>query len=144
MTVKERIIRYIKYKGISIREFCRTVDVSATYVNSMRNSIQPDKLAKIAIKYPDLNTGWLLTGEGEMLRPSAILPPIERNILVDISSDVFKDKLIDMFKKGEIFSASIVWEQHTDIVQMRSKIDKLYKEVERLKILCAKHGIDPQ
>lgn len=61
MTVKERLIKFIKYKGISIRSFCRTVGVSPTYVNSMRNSVQPDKLARIALNYPDLHTGWLLT-----------------------------------------------------------------------------------
>ena len=34
----------------------------------MRKSIDPEKLQSIAKNYPDLNTGWLMTGEGEMLK----------------------------------------------------------------------------
>ena len=34
----------------------------------MRVSIQPDRLKSIAICFPELNTGWLITGEGEMLK----------------------------------------------------------------------------
>ncbi|MBS7343887.1 MAG: hypothetical protein KIH02_12315 [Parabacteroides sp.] len=38
----------------------------------MRKSLQPDKIKSIAMNYPDLNTDWLITGEGEMLRPSVV------------------------------------------------------------------------
>lgn len=144
MAVKERLIEYIKYKGISTREFCRQIGVSETYVNSMRMSIQPDKLIKIAHVYPDLNSEWLLTGEGEMIRASAAMPLIEREMLVTVGSEVFKDKLIDMFKNGEIFPASIVWRQHEMIVSLTNKIESLTSEVERLKIRLAQNGIDPQ
>lgn len=68
MTVKERLIEYISYKKISKSDFCRTIGVSTAFVSSMRISIQPDKVKSIALNYPDLNTGWLLTGEGEMLK----------------------------------------------------------------------------
>lgn len=68
MTVKERLIEYISYKKISKSDFCRTIGVSVAFVSSMRTSIQPDKIKSIALNYSDLNTGWLLTGEGEMLK----------------------------------------------------------------------------
>jgi hypothetical protein len=68
MTVKERLKRFIKYKNISERRFCTTVGLSPTYVSAMRTSIQPDKVLNIALHFPDLNTGWLMTGEGEMLK----------------------------------------------------------------------------
>jgi hypothetical protein len=68
MSVKDRIKEYISFKKISEREFCRTINVAGTYVNSIRVSIQPDKLLRIALHFPDLNTEWLLTGEGEMLK----------------------------------------------------------------------------
>lgn len=50
MAVKERLIEYIKFKGMSTREFCRSIGVSETYVNSMRSSIQPDKIKIIMNK----------------------------------------------------------------------------------------------
>lgn len=64
---KERLSDYLAYKGISKSEFGRTIGVSAAYISSMRKSIQPDKLRRIIESYPDLNTSWLLTGEGSML-----------------------------------------------------------------------------
>ena len=68
MSVKERLKEYISFKKISEREFCRTINVAGTYVNSIRVSIQPDKLHRISLHFSDLNTSWLLTGEGEMLK----------------------------------------------------------------------------
>lgn len=68
MTVKQRLVEYINYRGISARQFSITIGASAGYVNSISKSIQPDKLSRISVEFPDLNTGWLLTGEGEMLK----------------------------------------------------------------------------
>lgn len=67
-TVKERLKEFIEHKGISIRSFESTCGLSYGYVGNMRQSIQPDKVKKIAHYFPDLNTGWLLSGEGEMLK----------------------------------------------------------------------------
>ena len=67
-TVKERLREFIEYKGISIRSFESTCGLSYGYVGNMRQSIQPDKVTRIAHCFPDLNTGWLLSGEGEMLK----------------------------------------------------------------------------
>ena len=66
-TVKERIRQFIKSKDISERAFCRKIGASTTYVNSIRVSVQPDKLKSISAAFPELNPVWLLTGEGDML-----------------------------------------------------------------------------
>lgn len=67
-TVKHRVIQFIEYENISVREFERRCGLSYGYVNNMRVSIQPDRLKNIATCFPELNTGWLITGEGEMLK----------------------------------------------------------------------------
>lgn len=72
MGVKERLREYIKTLDISEREFCRQIGVSTSYVNSIRQSIQPDKMKTIGEKFPELNPMWLLTGEGEMLQGNNI------------------------------------------------------------------------
>lgn len=79
MTVKERLVQYIKSKGLSNSEFCRRIGVSNAFISSMRRSMQPDKTESIALNFPDLNISWLLTGEGEMLKDSGI--PIATNII---------------------------------------------------------------
>ena len=68
LTVKDRLIAFLENKNISKSEFGRRVGVSSAFVTSMRKSIQPDKIQSIASEFPELNTGWLLTGEGAMLK----------------------------------------------------------------------------
>lgn len=66
MGVKERLREYIKTLNISEREFCRRIGVSSSYVNNIRQSIQPDKMKAIGEQFPELNPMWLLTGDGTM------------------------------------------------------------------------------
>lgn len=68
MTVKERLIIFIKTQNMGQGAFEKKVGLSNGYVNNIRKSIQPDKLQLIARYFPSLNTGWLITGEGEMLK----------------------------------------------------------------------------
>lgn len=77
-TVKQRLTKFINYKGISIRQFCLSIGASPAFVANIVKSIQPDKVNSITNQYPDLNTGWLLTGEGEMLKGN---PSTEADIL---------------------------------------------------------------
>jgi hypothetical protein len=68
MCVKERLREFIKFRKISERAFCERIGgVSFSYVNSIRKSIQPDKLKRITNAFPELNPIWLMTGDGEML-----------------------------------------------------------------------------
>lgn len=66
-TVKDRIITYIKYIGVSQKRFEETVGVSNGYVNNVKASPSSTVLQKIFSACPDLNKDWLLTGEGPML-----------------------------------------------------------------------------
>lgn len=70
MSVKERLIKFAKSKERSVRAFEIRCGLTIGYINAIRVSIHPDKIRSIASCYPDLNTGWLLTGEGEMLKES--------------------------------------------------------------------------
>lgn len=66
-TVKERLVAYLEHKGINKSEFGRMIGVSNAYISSIRKSIQPDKVERISVAFPDLNVSWLVTGEGDML-----------------------------------------------------------------------------
>lgn len=67
-TVKGRLLAYIKHIGLNHFKFEKQCGLSNGYVANMRKSIQPDKLEKISKCFPELSTGWLMTGEGEMIR----------------------------------------------------------------------------
>ena len=66
-SVKERLIQFIEFKRISKYEFEKRCELSPRYVSNIRNSIQPDKMERIAIVFPELNFDWLLIGRGSML-----------------------------------------------------------------------------
>lgn len=74
-SVKERLIHFIKYKGLSQGKFEKMCGMSNAFVNNIRSSIQPEKLLSIAKCFPELNIGWLLIGEeygGKMLKGESI------------------------------------------------------------------------
>ena len=69
-SVKDRILAYLKYKKIAQAKFEKSIGMSNGYVNNIRQSIQPDKLLRIAQIYTDLNIAWLMVGDlgGKMLK----------------------------------------------------------------------------
>ena len=70
-TVRERLTKYLRDKKISKSEFGRLCGVSNAYVTSLKKTIGSDVLRTIGLKFPDLNIEWLLTGEGQMLKPQS-------------------------------------------------------------------------
>lgn len=66
---KERIVKYINFKGISKAQFYNDLDIKRGLLDTdkLKATISDTILAKILVVYPDLNIGWLLTGEGEMI-----------------------------------------------------------------------------
>ena len=68
MQIKDRIKIYIKHLGISVREFEKRIGKSNGYVNNIVNTITADVIVSISKEFIDLDTTWLLTGEGEMIK----------------------------------------------------------------------------
>jgi transcriptional regulator with XRE-family HTH domain len=69
-TVRDRLKAFLAYKEIGQAKFAEAVGLSKGYVNNIVNSIQPKTLDRIAMQFPELNTAWLMTGEGDMIRPN--------------------------------------------------------------------------
>ena len=76
-TVKQRLIKFIKYKSISQGKFEKAIGVSNGFVNNISKSIGVEKVQRISDVFPELNMGWVLTGEGEMLKTEEPTPPVE-------------------------------------------------------------------
>ena len=77
--IKERLQAYLKEKRINNSEFGRMIGVSNAYISSMRKAPSPEVISQLSTKFPDLNIGWLITGEGSMLKP---IEPQESNTYV--------------------------------------------------------------
>lgn len=70
-SVKQRIIKFIKYKNLTQREFERICLLGNGYITNIRKSFGAEKLQNITLQFPELNREWLLYGEGEMLKSEA-------------------------------------------------------------------------
>lgn len=73
-SVKERLIAFIDNKGISKNKFEILCGLSKRYVSNISKSISPDVAERISLNFPELNMGWILTGDGEMLKSSPAVP----------------------------------------------------------------------
>lgn len=67
-----RILNFIKYSGMSVRQFDLSIGASNGYTLRMvknNASVGSDVIEKIIQKYPEINLVWLITGKGPMLIP---------------------------------------------------------------------------
>jgi|GEM_PF-4971961 len=137
-TVKERLIEYLKYKGISQYKFQESIGASNGYINSMRKGIGVDKLEQVRSKYPDLDIKWLLTGDGTMLRQSD-----ENSASSSISVDGSVSFIIKKEDNGNLvisdgieeilIPSEFPKEIYTRILQMFARQKRLEQENEQLK-----------
>lgn len=70
-TVKQRLMEFIYFKGISQSRFERLCGMSNGYINNLKKSLGAEKLQNILKAFPELNTEWILYGEGEMLKTTS-------------------------------------------------------------------------
>lgn len=106
-TVKQRLINFLAHSKISQKAFADTCGLSGGFVNSIRTSIQPKTLNVISASYPKLNIGWLLTGDGKMLKDV-------------VSSDVIQKPDIDYKEK---YYATL-----EELLEVRRELDELKTE----------------
>lgn len=66
--MNKRILQFIDYLGISVSEFERTCNLSNGAVSKMGDNTRRSTIDKISNVYPELNTDWLLTNKGNMLK----------------------------------------------------------------------------
>ena len=81
-TVQERLIAFIDYKGITKNKFETLCGLGKRYVSNISRSISPDVVKKISLTFPELNLGWVMTGEGEMLKKSS--EPAQETISIPV------------------------------------------------------------
>ncbi|WDF60832.1 S24 family peptidase [Flavobacterium sp. KACC 22758] len=63
----ERMREYLDYKGITKYKFCNDLGFSNKFLDNSSN-MGTDKACKILHYYPEINSEWLLTGNGPMIK----------------------------------------------------------------------------
>jgi len=69
-TIKQNILLFIENQGFKKEDFFNKIGVSYSNFKgkSLNSEIAADKLVIILTMFPQLNSDWLLTGKGEMLK----------------------------------------------------------------------------
>lgn len=88
MTVKERLIYFIKATHITVNSFERKSGLSVGYLRQLRKEPSREKIKNIILAFPQLNEQWLLTGDGEMLKGKK---PAYRNEVEELTPEEMED-----------------------------------------------------
>lgn len=67
-TVKARLKHFVKSVNLSEGKFERETGISRGAVSNVGAGLNTTTLDRITAKFPQLNTTWLLKGEGEMIK----------------------------------------------------------------------------
>lgn len=65
--IKQRILEHIEYEGISKRSFYLKTGI-ANGVLDKKTGLTEDNIERYISTYPQINTEWLLTGQGDMFK----------------------------------------------------------------------------
>ena len=122
-TIKQRVLQLLKDKGITVSNFFPSIGESYANFTGKRleSSLSSDTLGIIISKFPDVNTDWLITGEGEMYKKTA--PVLDINIQI-------LEKFYALFEHREN-EHKIILEQNSEIIRQNSDIIKQNSEVMR-------------
>lgn len=120
MTTKDRTLRFVAYKGLSIKKFEEMCGLSNGYLNSMKSGYGNSKLAQVLTVFPELNRDWLVYGEGEMIKD------IDNNSNANISSLTQPAPVSDAVP---VQDDALVAELRAQIERLESKIDNLNQEI---------------
>lgn len=67
MNIKDRLLVYLKYRGLGQNKFESLAGIANGYISKLKTSPSVDILMRILNAAPDLSRDWLMTGEGPML-----------------------------------------------------------------------------
>lgn len=115
MTTKERTLRFVAYKGLSVKKFEEMCGLSNGYLNSMKSGYGNGKLLQVLRTFPEINRDWLVYGEGEML--------------IDNASDVALPQPAEVREELTLADDILVTELRGQIERLQSKVDQLNKEI---------------
>ncbi|MCD8418444.1 peptidase S24 [Tenacibaculum finnmarkense genomovar finnmarkense] len=120
MGATERVLQFIKYKGVTKYKFCKELGFSNKFLDNSSN-MGTDKACKILRYYSEINPGWLLTGEGEMLKNSVILEAPSVKEAIDYKEKYYKalENNQDLNKDNRLL--------YKENISLRSEIDNLQK-----------------
>lgn len=123
-TLKGRLLIFLKYTGIGQTAFENNVGIARGYISNNKGNMTSKVIDRIRNAYPELNTDWLLTGQGQMLNPHPGQPGIAEKVAF---YDPFSRK--DAFSDIKFVDAG---DTHTGYEVVISELKKRIELLEKL------------
>ena len=131
MSINNKIIEYLEYKGVSQRRFTKMCKFSEGILRRGR-SINATYFKVIKTNYPDLNFDWLLFDEGNMiLDDNYNLEKIQNSIINEPNSSYNVVKF-NCKEKINILQQSLIEAQNT-IIELQKELNILQKKNQLIK-----------
>lgn len=95
MSLNDRISQIIEYSKLTASEFADEIDVqrsNISHITSGRNKPSLDFLIKIKSRFPELEWDWIITGDGEMVKPQEELPKVPKPTSVPDLFSIINDE----------------------------------------------------
>ena len=139
MSVIDRILDIIEYKGINKRKFYIETGLSNGFLDKVKD-IGVSKLELISNTYPEINIEWLITGKGNKIKDQNIdlhNMSIDEILKLDLNKDINKlvfflinnnNYLLEQpvykeFIKDNIETLELIEQK----IETQNKIDKVHK-----------------
>lgn len=122
-SIKDRIIKFIRYRGLRVKQFENICGLSNGYINSMRKGFGREKLENVLSMFPELNRDWIVYGEGEMLKPNT-----QRHTIISGTGNINNNSINSPIENSVFHCCN---EEHAS-----AEIEKLKKQVDELREKC--------
>lgn len=126
MDLRQRVLEYCKRKNIAVSRFEKECNLANGYFNQVKKRPSLDKIESISKAFPDLNTDWLLTGEGEMLRQNIQQAGDNATQVQGTNNHVSSPRVLEM-------AMTEIAEQRKLVAKSQEQIDRLITLLERTK-----------
>lgn len=130
--MNKRIIEFIKFLGISVSEFERSCGLSNGTVSKMGDNTRRSTVDKISNKYANLNTSWLITGNGKMLKDeNTIVGDDNTTISGNNNHHINANATLEMAIKEISEQRKLVSKSQEQLSKSQEQIDRLITLLEK-------------
>ena len=116
MILQDRIKTLVEYSGLTIPKFSayvgfKTPQAVRELIKGNTKTLSDSAIHKIIIAYPEISEDWLLTGEGEMLKPNFKVDEIEIPTKEELKQVLVKGYWVPLDSDGSSrqFPGRIYW-----------------------------------
>lgn len=143
MTIKGRILAFLKEQGILREDFYRSTGLSASNFKgaALKSELGGEKIVKILTTYKELSPDWLLTGNGSMLKQNVSNEKNTDNTLVSSDKDTSNNRInqeetsyiYKMYQEEREEKKKMLKEKDSKIDHLQSELRSMTEELATLK-----------